>query len=107
MKLGYWLAAWGATILIAFLINPQSIRTAIFFPIGLLALLPNGEHMAIFAGIVGGWIVGWIFYIVLSVVLFCAKKSNHFFLIYIIFCILLALNVAGCQEVSQAVSKIE
>jgi len=105
-KIYYWLGAWGGVILFVLVINPASILAAPFFPIGLLALLPNGAEKAIMAWMVGGWMIGWVFYILLSVVMFQAKKANIFIIFYVIFCIFLALNVVGCQRTMTAVSGI-
>ena len=105
-KWRFWLGAWCLVAIATLVTNPGYILTVPFFPIGLLVWLPHGEERAIEGWMVGAWIVGWIFYILLSVVLFRAKKTGVFFIIYAIFCVLLALNVIGCQRVIQAASGI-
>jgi hypothetical protein len=106
-KWGYWFTAWGGVVLIAFLLDPHYILTAPFFPIGLAALLPNGEGRAIRAWMSFGFIIGWALYILLSLAMFKTRKRNGFFVIYMIFCILLLLNLAGCYRTFSAVSHIQ
>lgn len=106
MKRLLWFGAWGIVILITLAMNPASIITAPLFPMGLFALFPNGDDKAIVAWGTGGFIVGWLFYVLLSIVMFTTNRKGIFFLLYIIFCILLALNVGGCQRVLKDVSHI-
>jgi hypothetical protein len=105
-KWGYWFAAWGGVILIAFLLNPQYVLAAPFFPTGLFALLPNGEDWAIRAWMSFGFIMGWAFYFLLSLIMFKMKRRTMFFSIYVMFCIFLALNLVGCERVLNTASQI-
>jgi biotin transporter BioY len=77
------------------------------FPIGLFAFLANGTQNAFWAWATGGFIIGWVLYAVLSGLLFNAKNKRVFIAIYIIFCILLALNVGGCVKVLGDTSHIQ
>jgi hypothetical protein len=101
-----WFVAWGFVAVVNILISPASILGALFFPIGLLVWLPNGEEKAIKGAMMNAWIFGWFFYILLSAVMLQIKKRGIFFIIYIIFCVLLMLNIVGCQRVMQAASEI-
>jgi hypothetical protein len=105
-KRRFWFGAWGIVILITLVMNPASIITAPLFPVGLFALFPNGDDKAIVAWGTGSFIIGWVFYILLSIIMFITKKKGVFFLLYIIFCILLALNISGCQRILKDMSHI-
>jgi hypothetical protein len=106
IKLRFLLGAWGFVILICLATNPQSILAAPFFPIGLIACLPNGEEKAIAGWMRGAWIIGWVVYALLFIAMFQIKKRGVFFLVFIIFCILLLLNISGCQRIAEAASGI-
>jgi hypothetical protein len=41
---------------------------------------------------------GWMIYVILTVMMGLAKRMGVFFLIYFLFCVLLALNLAGCKS---------
>jgi len=101
-----WYGAWGVVIIGALIVNPTSLAAFYAFPLGLLAWLPNGDEKAVVGLMFGGWIVGWIFYILISVALSRIKKKGLFLCIYFLFCILLMLNVVGCQRVLEAASGI-
>lgn len=106
IKWRYLLGACSFVILICLATNPQSILAAPFFPIGLIACLPNGEEKAIAGWMRGAWIIGWVVYALLFIAMFQVKKRGVFFLIFIIFCILLLLNISGCQRITEAASGI-
>jgi ribosomal protein L40E len=101
-----WLGAWFLVVLAALIINPSSILATPFFPIGLLVWLPKGEETAIAGWMMGAWVIGWIFYLLFSVIMFKTKKAGPFFIMFSMFCILLILNVVGCQRVMQTASEI-
>jgi hypothetical protein len=105
-KWRYILGAWAFVILVCLITNPQSLLAAPFFPIGLIACLPNGEDKAIAAWMKGAWIIGWVVYALLSVIMFQVKKRGFFFPVFGIFCILLSLNISGCNRVMNAASQI-
>src|SRR5579871_4222095 len=102
-KLGYWCAAWIGVAVVTLLINPSAIAAVPFFPAGLFGLLGNGEA-GIIAFMMGAWISGWALYVVLTVSMVRAKKRDAFFRTYVVFCILLALNVGGCQRLGEVAS---
>ena len=102
----FFAGAWGFVILVCLITNPQSILAAPFFPLGLIACLPNGEDKAIAGWMKGTWITGWVVYAVLSVAMFQVKRRGLFFVIFVIFCILLLLNISGCNRVMTAASEI-
>src|SRR6202044_1363840 len=70
-----WFAAWGGVALAVFVINPAYFRAAFLFPIGLFAFFANGTQTAFWAWGTGGFIFGWVLYVVLSAVLFGAKNK--------------------------------
>lgn len=106
-KLRFWFGAWGFVILASLAVNPSYLLAAPCFPVGLFALFPNGIENVFWGWGTGAFVLGWVLYAVLSAIMFKAKKKSVFLIIYIIFCILLLLNVGGCQRVLEDVSHIE
>ncbi len=102
------LSAWVAVVLLTFLLNPSSVLAAPFFPIGLLALLPRGEEKAI-TGVMMLYPVflGWGFYFGFQVIMMGTRSDKVFFVLYAVLCVLLLLNVGGCQRVVEAASQIQ
>jgi hypothetical protein len=105
-KWQFWLGAWCLVAIATLVIHPAYILAVPFFPVGLLDWLPHGEEKAIEGWMIGAWVVGWMIYVFLSMAMFAAKRTGIFFIIYVIFCVLLVLNVVGCQRVMQAASGI-
>lgn len=88
--------------------NPSHLLLVPFFPLGLVALLPNGEQKAVDAWMLQIPILaGWTFYAAYSFIMLRQRRATIFFVFYIVFCIVLVLNVGGCQRTMEAVSKIE
>jgi hypothetical protein len=106
LKWRFWLGPWLLVVLATMVIHPSQILAAPFFPVGLLVWLPKGNENAIAGWMNGAWIIGWIFYLFLSIIMFQAKKSGVFFLLLAILFVLLVFNVVGCQQVSQAAAGI-
>lgn len=101
----YWFAAWAGVGLLTLILSPSAIAAAPFFPAGFLGLLGNEEN-GIIGLMTGAWALGWVLYITLTVSMIRTKKRDAFFRTYIVFCILLALNVAGCHQLVGAASGI-
>ena len=103
-----WGGGWGLAAVLTAIHSPAHLLLVPFFPVGLLALLPNGEQAAI-----GGWMLqfpimlGWAFYAAYSFIMLRQRRATVFFVLYIVFCIVLVLNVGGCQRTMDAASKIE
>jgi hypothetical protein len=83
------------------------LLTAPVFPIGLLGALP-GQTMTVAAWFAGPVIIGfgWIAYGVLTYIMKTTGKTGVFFLTYIFFVFLLALNVVGCKAVTTTIGGI-
>lgn len=107
-KCGYWFGAWVIVIVasVAVTATPACVLAAPYFPIGLFVWFPHGESKAIEGWMSGAWAFGWLFYLLLSVIMFSVNRRGVFFIIYTIFCVLLAFNVVGCQRVIGAASGI-
>ena len=101
-----WWGGWGAVTVFFAVTNPPSLAAFYAFPLGLMAWLPGGTANAIMAFMFGGWMIGWSIYLLIAVALSNIKKRGLFFLIYGVFCVLLILNVVGCQRVMEAASGI-
>jgi hypothetical protein len=106
VKVWSWYGAWGVVVLINLALNPGNLLAAPFFPLGLIALF--SIEMTITSWMLGApaIILGWIVYILLSAVMNRMKTKGAFFLIYLIFCVVLALNISGCQKAIESVKGI-
>jgi hypothetical protein len=95
-------------ILVTAAIKPAHLLTAPVFPVGLFALLPDrGDEAVATAWLLRIPIVmGWAIYVLLSAAMWRARTRGAFLLIYIAFCMLLALNLGGCQRALEAASQI-
>lgn len=106
-KIFLWIAAWVCVFLTLLAINPAYTRAAFLFPIGLFAFFAMGTQNAFLAWSTGGFIIGWVLYALLSVIMFGTKNKKVFAVIYVIFCILLALNVGGCVKILEDTAHIQ
>jgi hypothetical protein len=107
LKWYFWHSAWGAVVLATLAIKPAYLLTAPTFPVGLIAWLPNGEYTACIAFMWAAPVMlGWGFYALLSWFLHRTRTSGTFFLVYVIFCLVLALNLVGCHRALEAASGI-
>jgi len=90
--------------------KPDDLLTAPGFPVGLLGVLfLIGAEQATVAGWFGGLgavVAGWFLYAFLSVTMMRTKKTWVFSMIYVGFCVLLALNLAGCRKIMETVAGI-
>jgi hypothetical protein len=101
-----WLMAWGGVILVTILIDPANLRSFLGFPVGFFGFLP--AEASILCAMVGGLFLvvgGWIVYVMLSVRIL-SSKGNAFWMYYVVFCTLLALNVGGCGVLIHTASGI-
>jgi len=106
---GYFVCgAWGMVILATLALKPAYLLTAPAFPLGLLALFPNGESKAVIGWITGiPLFIGWGIYGLLFWTISRTSKKGTFFLIYLILCAILALNIAGCKRSLDAAARIQ
>jgi hypothetical protein len=109
MRLGFYWAAWGTVILAVLAINPAYLLKTPAFPIGLLIFLPDGQNKVSHAFLWGplAWVAGWTVYCALSYLMSRVRRNWQFFLIYFVFCLLLALNVVGCKAAMESVGQTE
>ena len=107
MKLGLYFGAWAVLIFQLLRDKPEQLLKAPGFPIGLLAGLP--AQTAIVVAWFGGWlvaIVGWTIYGVLTNVILRARRMPVFAITYVVFCVLLALNMVGCNKMIEIAAGI-
>jgi hypothetical protein len=98
-KLGRWALAWGiAAALSAY--PPQVLIFFWLFPVGMFEFLlpPNDYQRSISFNISSLLIIGWIIYGLLTIIAFCQNQRSHFRIVFMILCVLLAMNVAGCYH---------
>jgi heme/copper-type cytochrome/quinol oxidase subunit 1 len=70
------------------------VRFAWAFPVGLFDLLIPSLFVR---GYTAAAIVGWLFYVGLTISCLRQERRARYFTIYAILCACLLLNVAGCQ----------
>jgi len=107
VKWGLYFAAWGAVVLAAINRNNAHLLAILAFPTGLLSIMPF--NIAAMAVLLIGWVVvfvGWTIYIVLTIAIGRTKRVSVFSLLYVLFCILLAVNVAGCKKLLETAAGI-
>lgn len=108
IKCGLYLAAWGAVVLISALKKPTALPLAVAFPFGIVGLLPSDNAiMIIMLAGPGVIICGWTIYFALTIGIFVTRRNALSYAIYILFCILLVLNLVGCDRLIEIASHIE
>ena len=88
-----WLIAWGTALVVAGLPRPTLILYAWLFPWGLMEAVGWKR-----SGYDADYIVGWLPYIALTIAALCSRRRVLYFTFYVVLCILLILNVVGCQQ---------
>jgi hypothetical protein len=105
VRLVLWLVAWGAVIWSTFQHHPEDLRSCLGFPLGFCGLLP--EQASITVVMLVGWavfIVGWVLYGLISAAILISKRLGWLSIFYIVFCVLLALNLTGCRHLIETAS---
>lgn len=90
---------WGIALIAC---NPCAIAALPLFPVGLLVnlgLLRNGGEDE-------SALLGWLFYAVLTCILVATSKRIFFWIAYLIFIVLLVLNVHGCHGIQHDMSQM-
>jgi hypothetical protein len=98
-KLVLYFAAWGILAFIVWRENPDQLKEAPGFPMGLLGVLP--EKSAIVVAMFGGPLVligGWALYGLVTWYILRIRTLLAYLIALLLFCILLALNMAGCNK---------
>ncbi len=88
------LLAWVAAFITLAASNPELVFYVWFFPMGLLEILgtkPAGQKTKVLM-----WLV-WLIYLALTLAALRCGKRFLFFVLYGVICLLLILNVVGCQ----------
>lgn len=103
-KWGLYFAAWGVTTLALCWKEPYRLISAPVFPVGLVACLSEGAAVGLMMILSGlpAIILGWPIYVVVTIAISKAKGIRSFTLIFVVLCILLALNVSGCEKLAVA-----
>src|SRR6266851_7843534 len=90
-KFGLWLVPWLVVLLI---FGPGNIAWIWLFPVGLLGfLVPNSFELLFFILP----ILGWILYALFTAAALDARRWRTYFVLFLILCLLLCLNLAGCH----------
>ena len=106
-KLWLCLGAWGLAGGAILASDPARVALAPFFPVGLIAMLPNGEEKAITGYmLVYPCLLGWGIYVALGAWLSRVKRWPSFLYAYLVLCTVLALNVSGCKKALEAAAGI-
>jgi hypothetical protein len=97
-KIIFWLAAW-ITTAIAMTIGSWNCWLMFWdFPFftPFAFLVAQFQHAVSFSMVI---ISGWLYYVVITIWGFYQKQRRSFFIVFVILCISLLLNIAGCQSV--------
>ena len=102
-RVGFWFLAWflafSALIFLAD-IKASDLGGFILFPIGLVVYLNyfnfGGYHFFDLNEIIH-ITLGWLFYLLLTIIGLQQTRRERYFFIYIILCLLLTLNVVSCN----------
>jgi hypothetical protein len=97
MRLSLLLTAWVVVYVVLSLMagGPLPPQMIIFFPVGLLVFLDLQDTAA------GGLLMfgfGWLFYLGLTIGMLKSKRSDTYIMLFLVMCLLLALNVSGCVQ---------
>jgi len=92
-----WIASWVVVILV---MGRETMPGVLFFPLGLLLVFPSSGETVMTWAMYGMFYgpIGWSFYAVLSLAMGAARTKKKFFLLYLLFCALLIVNIAGCKR---------
>jgi hypothetical protein len=103
-----WVLFYSAWAVVVLVMNPKNLLVAPLFPVGLLAVFPGGEQAAVmFSMLVVPGLLGWILYAALSMLIARTRKIGTFFPVYLVLCVVLALNVVGCKKTLEAAAGIQ
>lgn len=95
-----WLLAWGSLAIFTALEHPEDFKGILGFPFGFCGLLPidatTGFYILLALPVVV--VCGWLLYLKLTVAIHKAKTLERFLLLYVLLCLLLAINAAGCRR---------
>ena len=90
-----WLIAWATALVAAGAPNPGLILYVWLFPLGLMKAIGWEQ-----SGKDNDYILGWLPYIALTIAAMYSRPRVLYFTIYVVLCILLLLNVVGCQQMN-------
>jgi len=95
-RLGLWLLAWAIAAVAT--VAPAFPLVILFwmFPVGLAAPFGAANWSSAEASY-GVMIIGWLFYVALSIYALRQRKRIRYFWAYTILLVFLAFNVAGCR----------
>src|SRR5215472_15449868 len=102
-RLSLWATAWGVTAIIMTACAPSCWRVFWTFPfytipafLAFLVLHPDQEHGASMYAV---FAIGWLFYVLLSIWALRIASSKVFYWAFLVLCVSLLLNCAGCQAI--------
>jgi len=88
----------------------SKLPAAPIFPVGLFTfVLTEQQGIKFFmAGSFGVFpsLVGWVIYALLFICMWRTKRERTLFLLYAVFCVLLVLNIAGCNNLLKSAAEI-
>ena len=98
-RIGLWITAWIIATVACAVPRPVILIFTGVFPAGLLYfLLPACAWSN--DTTIGLLVFGWLLYAGLTVAGLSQKRASKYFQLYLILCVLLLLNVVGCQVLS-------
>lgn len=99
--------AWSVVIVRTACNHPEDLKAAFAFPVGFYGLFAPQTSMWLTWLV--AWpaiIVGWAVYLVLALAMRFTKRIWIYLFLYSIFCVLLAINLAGCRKIIETAAGI-
>jgi hypothetical protein len=90
-----WLGAWGIAAIATVGASPGLLFCAWIFPLGLVGFMSSNWQAPV--GPTTLLVMGWLPYIVLTIVGLSQNRRARYFVVFGILCAFLAFNVAGCR----------
>ena len=87
--------AWIVGLIAAGFPNPTLLLWVWLFPLGLFEIA--GRQ---FTGLDSDYVIGWLFYALLTALALVSRPRFLYFIFYTVLCILLILNIVGCQQMN-------
>jgi hypothetical protein len=90
-----WIGAWGVAAIATVGASPGLLFGAWIFPLGMVGFMPDNWQSPV--GPTTLLIIGWLPYVVLTIIGLSQNRRARYFAIFGILCALLAFNLAGCH----------
>jgi hypothetical protein len=97
-----WAAAIPAMAIVARGFNSYLLMSPFITPAGVLVIFLCNSTLDSELTLIAGAIAGWAYYVILTAASLCAKRRRIFVLVFVILCVSLLLNIAGCEALKHS-----